>query len=549
MKRPRVVVLCWSLTASVLILAGAGCDEFADPYRTIVPSGRIQGRVSTGGQPVEAFVFLDRIDDHDENLSIRMEVAADGSFGMEVPAADYAVSLQLDELHHRYRYATPLAFYGSGTPDTVRVDEAHSPVTTDFDLGGLAFSMAVSSQLDGVPAAVVVHRRDDAGDPSLQSAFDDVEAEIVAGRLEARFTGLLPGAYRIEVVLGGSYDWSSSYRHEHFWLPGTRNPAASPWYEVSADTVVTVNAAFTALPARLEGRISGAWLDLTPDSRPRLSFVTPDSTELIGDLEVDRDGGFAVDFLLPDPVKIFVAQEMIGQWIGGTGFADAEVFNPSPGQAITGIDLVQCGLLLRFVLHDPHPSVLQFRLFDPVDLTLLSVVDLYGSSRYDFGIPNLRPGAYLAHIGPEHAGSTSWRAQWYDRAPTAEQALPVLLMEPGEIVELALTLERGGELGGLLVLPAGSESDYVVVATPAQECVEWGHRLVFPVEPGFSLLGLPDGAYKVGAVLSADYYGAPDFPPAGFVWYPGTTDWNAAGIIEIIDAATVSGVDIVIPGA
>ena len=68
-------------------------------------------------------------------------------------------------------------------------------------------------------------------------------------------------------------------------------------------------------------------------------------------------------------------------------------------------------------------------------------------------------------------------------------------------------------------------------------------------ETEFTIRGLQDGRYKLGAVSYAQYFETSDRPPAGAVWHPSTPDWNAAGVIEIIDASTVSGVDIVIPGA
>jgi len=67
----------------------------------------------------------------------------------------------------------------------------------------------------------------------------------------------------------------------------------------------------------------------------------------------------------------------------------------------------------------------------------------------------------------------------------------------------------------------------------------WGFR-VASAGGTYEVEGLPDGDWKIGAWLRAEGY--PDQPPAGTVWYPGTTDWNEAGVIQVRNHADVTGI-------
>ena len=54
---------------------------------------------------------------------------------------------------------------------------------------------------------------------------------------------------------------------------------------------------------------------------------------------------------------------------------------------------------------------------------------------------------------------------------------------------------------------------------------------------------LADGGYKIGAYPVWLDWSPRDPITVELLWYPGTSDWAAAGVIEILDAAVVEGVD------
>lgn len=59
----------------------------------------------------------------------------------------------------------------------------------------------------------------------------------------------------------------------------------------------------------------------------------------------------------------------------------------------------------------------------------------------------------------------------------------------------------------------------------------------------YALPGLPDGDYKIGVWARAVGVPTPAQPPEDTVWYPETTDWNAAQVITIAEAEVITGID------
>lgn len=114
----------------------------------------------------------------------------------------------------------------------------------------------------------------------------------------------------------------------------------------------------------------------------------------------------------------------------------------------------------------------------------------------------------------------------------------------GEVVALDLFLELGGVIRGRVETADGVPRFFHVLVTPAVERVTWGNHYAFEWSPDYEVKGLPDGAFKIGAYPVDQGWSWPDPPPDGTVWYPGTTDWESAGVVEIREAAVVTGVDI-----
>ncbi|MDO9172793.1 MAG: hypothetical protein Q7W29_13280 [bacterium] len=554
MTRPRRAHRALLPVLALSLAVVSGCAEFGDPWAG-VPAGRLEGRVTTGVTPVEAVVYFERLnDDHRDRFESSVEVGDDGSYGMDVPAGNYLVYLRVDGTSDRIYHAEPRLVYDDAAADTIPVAAAISPVRIDFALGSLDLDLMFPPGLEGYRGFVhfYVSGPDGAVDP----------ANPCAGRLATVENGwylmqpvtLVPGEYRVLLGVGIPWDEDRAYACEPVWLPGTRDVAAATRFDVPAGAVSRANCPVAVEPLRVEGRIGGAWLDLGSGNNPELSVVDLDSLVLIDRLAIDGDGAFCLDLLLPAEFKLQVTHyNDTGNWFGGPRFESAQVFTLGPGETLTGLEYLQCGLHL--LVADPPDGFgsAWCCIYDATGTELLGRHAVYFSDYHEIGIPNLSPGTFLLRIDYDAsaAGRFAWRPQWYDRAATPAAALPITIDEPGDIVTLDLVFETGGVIAGSLELPAATDEDedYVIFVYAADSCREWAHYQVYPGDPDFAFRGLPEGSFKVGAVPADIYWDESGIPPPGATWYPATPDWDAAGVIEIVDAATVSGVIIVIPGA
>jgi hypothetical protein len=274
-----------------------------------------------------------------------------------------------------------------------------------------------------------------------------------------------------------------------------------------------------------------------------------DSSIIRSSFEVDDEGRFGFALQLPNSVKIRVEQNGIEQWIGGPGFDEATVYLAQPGETISGIDLVQCGLQVRVESSDPEFGWPTFQFYDPLDQSLLVSARSEDPSDRNIGIANLWPGEYLVEITPgsNSLGSLSWLPQWFDRAATMEEGQTVVLGGAGDIVTLDVVLERGGVISGQVESASGELWYHYMILTPGDEYVTWARRWYGPTVTAFMLSGLPDGQYKVGFVSASISWNFPGPPPAETIWYPGTQDWDEATILTIEDASEVTGIEFEVP--
>jgi hypothetical protein len=545
MCRRRVLSpLCASLAA--LALAGGGCAEFTEPYLATVPAGRIQGRVCAGTSPLAGRIEMTTRDEDQDGITIYQDLAADGSYGLDLPAGDYVVRLRMEGISGRYVYAAAELGLDVDTPDTVRVVAESAPITIDFNLGSLALDLGLSDAFNGLRCGVALFPRE-AGGGVRPEPIVNMTTTVNGGRLAYLAAGLLPGDYRVEINFGDRHPWDAEYQVDHLWLPGTRDAEAASWSEVLADSLVALSGVVPATPSRLEGRVVGAWLELGSPARPVLTVVDEDSTLVLGWLQTEADGAFAVDLVLPGRFKLLVEQDGVGRWFGGPGYTQADVYDLQAGQTISGLEIVQCGLRARISLPSAHGGAATLRLYDPVDLSLQVSAHLDIGSDLEGEVANLWPGTYLLEIDQQSGsrGQVSWRPQWFDRATTPDGARPILISEEGGIVTLDLTLEPGGVISGHAGLePAGRDYCYIVL-TRADEIVIWCYNNTWSSLPDFTFRGLPDGEWKLGALPADADWSLGEPSPDGTLWYPGTDDWNEAAILGIVDAGTVA--DLVVP--
>ncbi len=551
MSARRLLLPAVLLAVAGLPLIPGGCTEEGSPCLVGIPAGRIEGRVLTGGLAVTAVIRATGVAGGEASGStIEHDVEPDGRFGLDLPAGRYVVALRIGPYDATYDYTAGGPGYGNVAPDTLRVDAAVSPVVADFALGGFTLDLPLSDRPEGEEVAIRLHRRDTAPVASLPRYLDDGSAPVQDGRATLTLAGVLPGEYQVEIVLVSR----SSSGGEHFWLPGTRDRSDAPWYAVGVDEAVPLACELGGDPSRLEGRIAGAWLAMGLPEEPELFIVGPDSGLVMDRRRVESDGSFAVDLSLPGPVKLGVEQYGAVQWIGGPTFVEAATYDLRAGETITGIELVQSGLRLDIRAPTASSGWAAFELHDPVDLSLMAtvVVDIAGHDVV--GIPNLWPGDFLLHVahrGPDEYGvsyrSPPWRPQWYDRAGAPAQAVPITIAAAGEVVTRELTLELGGAIRGRLETAPLPPRGFHVFLSPADVDTVLDAWYVWYQAPDFDLAGLPDGDYKVGACPTSVpwIWGLP--PPAGTVWYPDTTIWDEAAVLEIRDACEVEGVVIPVP--
>ena len=464
MKRIAVSVAMLPLLFCSLLLAVGGCEDDG-VCRPAVPAGRIEGTVLTAGVPLDAEVAAVQVAGGAETgFSYRTEPDPAGAYGFDLPAGTYIVKLRKN--HGRFEYAYRAAGHDlpDTPPDTLLVDAAHSPKGIDFVLGNVDLRLEFSDHFDGDWARVFLHRSG-VIDPSAWRTCEERESGwIESGSLDVLIPGILPGEFLIEVAL------VCRDCEEHFWLPGVWDPSAAPSFSVIADSTVSLNFAVASEPAWIAGRIGGAWLEMGMDERPELSVVTSDSLAIVSKFRVGDDGRFAVPLHLPAQVKLRVVQNSVERWIGGPGFAEADIFTREPGTTAPEIDLAQSGLSLAVECPDGGAGYLDFEFYDPVDLSLVAKTrgDTQHANR--IGIPNLWPGDYLMHVYPAAmVGKTAWRPQWYDRAAEAGEARLISIASAGEIVPLDLILEAGGEIHGSLVRQPGDEKCYKIIVTTADE--------------------------------------------------------------------------------
>ncbi len=544
----RAFLIHRSLAGALFLLWGAatlvvwsGCDDPVDLCEPQLPTGRVQGRVLSGGLTVEAHVTAYQVDDdYRTRAEFKAESDESGFYALDLPYGQYTFRLTIEDGH--YNYAEAGLFEGWDSPDTVLVGAGIPTPAIDFILGGVTLEFDLPSYLHGQYGEVVLRplNYDEWSGPDLVFWGG---AEIVTGRFEVEIGGVLPGEYQIAVALGCPNQWCGGTNSgEQFWMPGTHDQAESPWYTVAPDSVLEVTGAFTGEPARIEGRVTGAWLDMGVGEEPKLSIVTEDSLQVLRSLRVNDDGGFSCDFLVPGNVKLMVSQFGIDYWIGGPGFEEATVFSLEPGQTIAEIEHDQCGIHLVVDETGLPFSNGEILIYNKADLSLVTSLSSWGISDRHIAVPNLWPGEFLVHLD-SHAwtrGDENWRPQWLDRAATADLAQPVVLVTPGQVARRDLILEPGGIISGRVIISEGTTPYFEVLVYQVGQEDHWGSKSVWDLS--YEMTGLPDGDYVVG--ITSGFIGG-DFE--GTLWHPGTYDRQEAGVIEIRDASVIENVDITIP--
>jgi|GEM_PF-3165348 len=523
-----------------------GCEDDPALCRPEVPAGRFEGHVNAGRLGLEMSVVATRVESDGAKMAVfRTPTDYFGHYTLDVPAGRYTLELQ-HESTFRYDYSAAGLGYGRTPPDTLDIGPAHPFHEINFALGCLDLAIDGLNALDGEVVEVTLHRRNLAPDQGPSSLSDSGREFLQDGRALIRIPGVLPGDYQVEVTLHPpnprfDYVWDG----ESFWLPDTHVQAEAQWVTVGPNELVELPSPLFGEPARLAGRVHGAWLDLNFSTPPILSLISPDSSVIIRRRGLDDAGRFEMDLFMPGPMKLMFRQQGLDQWYGGTDFDSATLLTPVAGQALTDLDLVQCGLSLEFDPSGPNFGEGSLSFYDPVDLRLLGTARAGGWEHPAPVVTNLWPGEFLVYFHEPYGfyGDPNWIPQWYDGADTPGEAQVITLESPGQILDLTVTLGRGGTLSGSVDWGTVVSDALVVTLTTAGDSTSSRTDFLFDFDTEFTVGGLLDGDYKLGAhPLYIRAIGGPLYPQST-VWYPGTSDWSEAAVIEIRDGGTVSGLD------
>ncbi len=526
------------LTLAVTIFQ-VGCDSEHTICGTDPSVAFLAGHVHTGTDPVGCTLEARGVDLPDGVARlIQGNPQADGTYELAVPPGRYTLMLDIPEgaSHYYYSHAGPVTY---SLLDTLTVESGRTCGELDFDLGTLQVEITLSDpNLAGTRAEFELHRQNPDGQGWIES-FHGHSAEMTAEGATLRAAGILPGLYQVELEIGASARYSDHHAGERVWLPDADGPDQAAWYSVTAGTMQALSFTVSDSSAHLAGRIGGAWLELGLEELPRLSVVDEDSNLVIESWQVSDDGSFALNLLRPRPVRLLINQNGVTQYIGGPDFASATVYSPAPRETIDGIEVTTCAIILDLAASwSGRYNQPRFEVFTENGSTLLAAVRGSLVNAATFALPNLWPGKFLIRVMPDAGayGWVPWLDQWYPGVLELDQAQPVTLAEAGRILPLEMGLLEGGSISGRILGTLEPNRYRTIIVTTADDIEPWGFTYIWDPDMAYSIIGLPDGLYRIGQGSSRQ--------ATDTIWYPGTTDWDAAEIIAIENAGAVENIDI-----
>jgi hypothetical protein len=355
--------------------------------------------------------------------------------------------------------------------------------------------------------------------------FDSQTLHVRDGLLDFHFPILRPQSYTMGLEPAGSTST--------LYLPGSYDPDEAETVEIGAEEPVIVEASFEQSYGSISGSVTGSWQEASV-GRPYLDAFSADSTR-VARVWCEADGAFRVPLLIAEPVRLLTQCQGLKQWVGGATFAEAQVFPLDPGDRITGVSVVECGLLVWLegpgALSQHQASI---RLIDAAGHTF----EPLNYSSNPIPVCNLAPGEYrlLVH---GYCDGESWASQWYDGAESPSAATPIEL-EPGELRTVTLHLVEGGGIQGRVLNSDGQPLDryYLRICDADGEplCGQWQ--------------SVTDGEFSCSGLANGDYYlAARTTSSAEACWYPGMSEFERATPIEIRDHGIVTGIEWIAGGA
>ena len=511
MSRVRWRGLISSLpVAGVLALTGFGCHEERTSCPT-VGNGAIQGYVLGGGRSVQALVWAESCVP-DPLVRANTHTDSTGRYELPLPRGEYFLSVQVDTLNATlsYSHAGPVAPSFRG--DTIHVED--TPVRIDLVGGALELRLRSPSELEDKPVQCEIR--------SLRSSFRaQLRKRPSGGSAAYRFSLLPPDEYTLALRLPYGI---------LYWLPSGDLTSVERISVTSGAT--TSRSARLPTPAHILGEVRGSWQTLGAEA-PAITAYDPDHIQ-IGRATVDGAGGFSLAVFHPGPARLLVQTAGIPLWVGGHDFETAMVFEVDTAETITGVSVVESGILCR----------LETEILGAIESFRISLRDARGTSLLEtfafsnpIPLPGLHTGSHFLEIRPAEPRQT-WLAQWYDQQDSLSEATPIVVSTEGEVVPVTVHLLEGGRISGRVLDHDGTPVENPqIYAGPAADStqvayVDMGAASYGP--GGFTVLRLRTGDYKVGVLVRS---------PSRISWYPGTTAWDSAGAIPVVQGSEVQGIE------
>lgn len=545
----------WGLAIWVLI---AGCEDEC-PTRSCPEQpveAAVSGRIDAGGLPYAGQFEARRLTGSFlEEFRAFAYPDTSGQFRLGLPYGNYILSLRIGSWSygdfrsrvHYYITETGMVLHSSEA-DTFTLNAEQDHLELDLVAGALEVRISTPPSLEGASVTLYPEHIGFETLPYRPYHWTSVSGSAEDGQVILRMPAFAPGECRLRVVLDEILE-----SREQFYLPRGHRIADAHILTIVAGETTTYAVGLNESPAILSGSITGSWQAMGTTS-PEVTLFDSDSSLVASGGLISPRGEF--EFALYDPTPVRVRVDIAGSsaWIGGESFVQARVFDLAPGTSIGDADLVESGILFELQqLTYQRASYFTINLYDAVTL------ELYRSVFYDSSIrglhaclPNISPGSYVAQF-ENTCLQTDWISQWVDRAETPWEAQTIVVSSAGECQMIPVHFEEGGRISGQIFAPADDFCPapviYVVdaeagtcigrtgcTATCASSCI--------CLNPNpYLARGIPDGDYKVGTSIDVRTFDVPE----DVVWYPGTTDFEAAEAVTVRAGELLSGIDIHFP--
>jgi hypothetical protein len=457
--------------------------------------GALQGYVLVAGEPRSVTVGAREIDGAGRVIA-RTRSGEDGWYRLELPTDQYRI--EIDPGNNGY--------LSPDMSDVIRVGANNRRY--DVLRGHMTVRVSAPEDLSGEWIEARVRQAQGYGvSASMSTTIETPQTEIALDLLQ-------PGDFRVTLRLRGGPE---------YWFPGTLDESSSQAIHVYADRETLVDIALTQ-HASISGSVVGSWQQLERYG-PDVEAYNLDMQQ-VATVRVEDDGTYHLHLVVAEPVKLRVAgYSGIGQWIGGTDFESATIFDPEVGEQIHDVDLVESGIQVMLEGPDTFLShVPRFLITDD------SGWEFETSPSKPYVITNLLPGVYYLHVSHDCSNRQIWIPQWYGGGSDRGTAMPITLGED-QVQTITINLQSGGAIEGQVLFDSGPYGLGVGLFDTEGVALcdnDWSHH----TEEGiFSFVGLADGEYLVAVTAGNDRW-----------WYPGTRDIGSASVIRVEDAQTVSGV-------